>query len=72
MHVVLFANEKYYVHSKAKTLFVNNIKIKTCQSLPLPIDDGFYKLFQNCRPFDELRAGSEHKEPLALSEKSLP
>jgi len=55
-----------------KVYIANNIKIKTCQSLPLPIDDGFYKLSQNCHPFEKLRAGSEHKEPLALSEKSLP
>jgi len=72
MHVVLFANEKYYVHSKPKTLSVNNIKTKIRQSLLLSIDDGFYKLSQNCYPFDKLRAGSERKEPLALSEKSLP
>ena len=62
MHVVLFVSEKYYVHSKPKTLSVNNIKIQTCQSLLLPIDDGFYKLSQNCHPFDKLRAGSERSE----------
>jgi len=63
INVVLFINEMYYVHSKPKTclLFVNNFK-KNLPKLTLPIDDGFYKLSQNCHPFDQLRAGSERSE----------